>query len=172
MMPGAPPAPQSAPPLDALAALRDIHLPDPVSAWPPAPGWWLLAAVAVAACVALLLWWRARQRSARVAALAELDRLARTWREQQDVAALALGLSSLLRRVALARFPREEVAALHGAERLAFLERAAQSGFPREVGEALESSLYRRPVDAGGARDDAEVARWLGAVRRWIGAAT
>jgi len=159
------------PAVDPLAALRDIHLPDPVSMWPPALGWWLVAAVAVAACVALFLWLRARRRSPRVAALAELDRLANAWREQRDVASLALGLSAQQRRVALASFPREEVAALHGADRLAFLERAAKGGFPREVGEALESALYRRPDEGVGSGDEAEVTRWLGAVRRWIGRA-
>ena len=28
---------------DPLAGLRPLHRPLPVSWWPPAPGWWLLA---------------------------------------------------------------------------------------------------------------------------------
>jgi len=32
-----------APTTHPLDQLHDIRLPDPVSAWPPGPGWWLLA---------------------------------------------------------------------------------------------------------------------------------
>jgi len=35
-----------------LDMLRDIHLPGEVSAWPPAPGWWILAILSIA----FILW--------------------------------------------------------------------------------------------------------------------
>lgn len=58
--------------------LKDIHLPDPVSWWPPAPGWWLLAVI-----VALLTFYAVKQlkkvtsrRKLKRSALAELNRCA------------------------------------------------------------------------------------------------
>ena len=33
---------------DNLPELRDIHLPDGVSAWPPAYGWWVMLAAVIA----------------------------------------------------------------------------------------------------------------------------
>ena len=45
------PAMQSNP----LDQLKPNHLPDPVSWWPPAPGWWMLAALTLAA-LALIIW--------------------------------------------------------------------------------------------------------------------
>jgi uncharacterized protein with von Willebrand factor type A (vWA) domain len=107
----------------------------------------------------------------RRAALAELDALAHAYREQRDLAGLAQGLSSLLRRVALARFPREQVAALHGERWRELLARSRREGLPQDVAEALEAALYRpREQDAAPSGSEDAGLRWLGAVRRFVGA--
>ncbi len=65
----------NAPPVDpATLPLRDIHLPQAVSWWPPAPGWWALLALAAVALLALA-WWQRRFRARRAnrAALRLLD---------------------------------------------------------------------------------------------------
>jgi hypothetical protein len=105
---------------DPLAQLRDIHLPPPVSWWPPAPGWWLLALLLLALiALALLGWRRHRRRNAyRRAALAELGRLQRI----EDPAAFAGAINALLKRTALTVAPPERVAALFGADWLAWLD--------------------------------------------------
>lgn len=41
---------------DPLAQLRDIHLPEPISWWPPAPGWWLLAIIILALLFFTIRW--------------------------------------------------------------------------------------------------------------------
>ena len=58
---------------DALAALRDIHLPEAVALWPPAPGWWLLIVVLLISCLGIGVFLRLRRRSLKRAALLELD---------------------------------------------------------------------------------------------------
>ena len=46
----------------ALEQLRDIHLPQAVHWWPPAPGWWLVAALVLALTVWLSRYLQARYR--------------------------------------------------------------------------------------------------------------
>ena len=46
----------------ALEQLRDIHLPQAVHWWPPAPGWWIVAAVALALTIWLSRYLQARYR--------------------------------------------------------------------------------------------------------------
>lgn len=142
---------------DALAALRPLHPPAPVPWWPPAPGWWLLAGIGLA-----LLgtgWWLHRRRSLQRAALAELRSLERT---ASDDIGIAAGVNNLLRRVALARFPRRQVAALSGEAWLQFLEARAQlGGFRDGPGRVLASAPY-------GARCRVEREALLVLARRWI----
>jgi hypothetical protein len=40
--------------------LRDIHLPEAITWWPPAPGWWISAVLAIAIIVLVTRWLRHR----------------------------------------------------------------------------------------------------------------
>lgn len=84
--------------------LKDIHLPAPPSWWPPAYGWWMLAA-AVLLLASGLAWMRRRSRPRR-----------RRWRQASDElralatpalggAAVAAGISQLMRRAVRVRDP-------------------------------------------------------------------
>ncbi len=139
---------------DPLAGLRAYHLPGPVSWWPPAPGWWLLAGLAVLACLVALGWalGRRRRRAAARAALVELAGLRTAYARDRDPARFASELSRLLRRLALARFPRGEVAGLVGQRWLGFLDAHGGGGRFREgAGRLLADAPYRPraevPVD-------------------------
>jgi len=97
----------------SLANLRDIAVPEPPPLWPPAPGVWVLLIVvaAVAISVAVFMWRRWADNAYRRAGLALLDD-ARTTRDANIV----------LKRVALAVYPRSEVAPLCGDDWAAFLD--------------------------------------------------
>jgi hypothetical protein len=131
---------------DLLAQLRGYHLPTPVSWWPPAPGWWVLAGL-VFAGIAGALWLvahRRRRRAVAHRAQLELQALLDAFHQDADAAAFARGLSRLLRRFALTRFPRTAVAGLAGADWLAFLDAHGGGGrFAVGPGRVLAEAPYR-----------------------------
>ncbi len=149
----------------ALAGLRDIHLPEAISVWPPALGWWVLAALLALCAVALLVARSLRRRSVKRAALRELASATREFERNGDRRDLAAALSGLLRRVALARFPRLEVASLHGCERLESLAGpGGRTAFPADVLNGLEATLY----DPSETPAERETGSWISATRDWI----
>ena len=130
-----------------LDQLHDIAEPPPVSMMPATWGWAILAA-----CLLVLLaagvwaWFRHRRRTAyRRAALAELRALVPALAGGQDAAALAV-LDRLLRRTALAAFPRAEVATLTGTDWIAFLDRTGGQLAP--FAPALTTGPYARRIPA------------------------
>jgi hypothetical protein len=161
---------------EALAALRDIHLPADVSAWPLAPGWWLLAGTLLLGALAAALAVRARRRRERPwqdAAAEELTRIETDFGVQQDVVALAVSLSVLLRRSVLARFPGEKIAALRGDDWLGFLCRDRTA--PPDTAAVDPDSLrlvreLTRTAYSGVPATEGPPDAWIAFVRTWIGA--
>lgn len=126
--------------------LRDIHPPASPEPWPPAPGWWLLLALVVVALAALgVRTWRAlRARARRRRILAELTGLGAAARGAE----LAGAVSALLKRVALSRFQRAEVAPLTGLAWLDFLDRHGGAGrFAGGPGRVLAEGPYAPAPD-------------------------
>jgi hypothetical protein len=129
-----------------LSNLRDIVVPPAVSFWPPAPGWWVvgaacLVAVGIAAAAVVRHWRRNAYRREALRALEAAD---------------GRDISAILKRAALAAFPREQVASLNGAAWLGFLDRTGGTAF---AGTALLALTY------GGTGDRAAV---VTQARRWI----
>ena len=97
--------------------MHDLVVPDPVTWWPLAPGWWV-----VLLALGLALIWLAshsyrrwKQNAYRREALRELQTIP------------ASELPALVKRVCLATYPREEVAALSGEPWLEFLDQTGNT---------------------------------------------
>ncbi len=153
----------------SLENLHDIVEPAAVSMWPPAPGAWLLAGIALTWIAAgLLLWLIRRRRTAyRREALRILDQLEAEWSGAGHAATVLPRIAELLKRVALAGFGRPRVAALSGAEWLAFLDRTGGDGAFASGPASLLASIPYRPR-AAGEPTAAERASILAAARHWI----
>ncbi|HKI74149.1 MAG TPA: DUF4381 domain-containing protein [Pseudomonadales bacterium] len=164
-MPGA--APQMMNPhANPLAQLKDIHLPAPVDAWPPAPGWFILAALIIAGVVGatwyVIHYWNANRY--RREALQELERLRADYREANDTAAYLQAYAALLKRTALTRYPRAAVANLTGEAWVDFLDRTARTDeFSMGAGQVLIQGNYQpRP------EENVDVTRLHDIGRHWI----
>ena len=72
--------------MEQTLPLADIHLPDTISAWPPAIGWWLLVLLGIAIIVGIFYGLKRHQQKWRYrrAALALLHQHYQTWQAQQS----------------------------------------------------------------------------------------
>jgi len=149
---------------DPLANLRDIHLPDPVGWWPPAPGWWLLA-ILLLAILGGLLWWsirRYRNNRYRREALAELAELQAENRPPLEQCQLTL---ALLRRTAKTAYPGRGLE----SERLPdMLSRLNNSGRKPAFDEILKGDLAELPYQPDPDIPPSLLQQLTTASRQWI----
>ena len=140
-----------------LENLRDIHLPEAIEAWPPAPGWWILGFCLIALVVFTIwkIWQKYQQKHLLRVSLATIAKLQQEFANHQDQQVLIKQYSNLLRRIALARFPRQRVASLTGSNWLNFLDDSVDMKlFNSDAGKLLLNAPYQRSTDEFSYLDD------------------
>lgn len=164
------------PDLESLP-LRDIHLPDTVSWWPPAVGWWIVIGLLLLLVIVVLAVRVIRNKNRlKRAAIAEFNGIVAHYQLHQDPQSLVNQLSMLLRRVSVRTFPPQQVAGLTGKAWLQFLDESFHrySGkqslrFDGDVGEQLISVPYRDQASVDGEKVQALIAmcrQWIDTVSR------
>jgi len=151
--------------------LRDIHLPDPVSWWPPAIGWWLLAVVIICMIVAAF-WWRrrllAKWNAPTTLARRELDGLQTAWTKHHDTQRLIIDVSTWLRRSGMSLSSRPQAASPTGDQwRQRLEDMAGEPIFNDENDTLITAAPYRATTDQVDGEHLLELCeRWLAATTR------
>lgn len=152
----------------ALKELHHNHLPDPVTWWPPAPGWWLAALIVLAGAgfASALLYRHHISNRYRRAALREYKRIVLAQERHKNNQALISSFNRLLKQVALSIWPRETVAALHGNKWLDFLDKTSCSNdFTTGPGQVFGDERF---APDGYTLNPAETDQLQRLVERWI----
>ena len=126
-----------------LSGLRDIHIPEALNTfWPPAPGWWLLLFLILLTPIVLYFIHFYRLRSAKIYALKQLEILEQT--AKSDAGRYAEEVSKLLRRIAILRFGKDEVASLAEREWVDFLIKTGDLHLDKKLSDLFAYAPYAK----------------------------
>ena len=160
--------------MNTLEQLQPLIAPAPISAWPPAPGWWALLIL-----LPLLAWgaWRLRHLwpskaepviteqpldPIRLEALAELARLPKPY-DGAPAGAWLQQINALLKRLCRNHYPNSHSHTLNGRQWLAFLDnRCPAAGLTRWM--VLVEGAYKPECKL----DDKAIAGLSQSVETWI----
>lgn len=122
--------------------LRDVHLPQDISWWPLALGWWLLIAVFAAAVITGLMYLlrKAKRQRYRAAALKELRECYAIWQNNQNASAYLQTANSILKRCVL-RFD-QTAAALSGEQWATALNQLTTRPLAENLHRAISTQCY------------------------------
>ena len=133
-----------------LVNLKDIHLPPPVSFWPPALGWWILALLLISSLFigGVLFYRQHKKRRPKTEALRILKDLQILYQNSKDEVVSLRNLSNLLRRTALTFYDNDEVASLQGSSWLEFLDKTGKTKeFSQGAGKVLGNEVFQQKVN-------------------------
>ena len=145
---------------ELLDLMHEIVIPEPVRWSPQTAGWWVVLFWLIVVILLIVISVRRRRRRNRYRrdALRALQAVGSSGDLAPQESARAV--AEILKRAALAAYPREEVASLHGEAWARFLSES--SGNDRQVqgaAEQLAAAAYRPDADGG---------RILEPAKRWV----
>ncbi len=131
-----------------LQQLHDIHLPHAIGYWPIAPGWWVLflCLVITFSLSAFYLSRFLKGYQLKKAYLLELDEIKKQFQQDQNARMALEKLTQLLKSFALACYPRQMVASLHGQAWYDFLQKTAPNLDLKPIYDLLTEALYQKQL--------------------------
>jgi hypothetical protein len=145
--------------------LKDIHIPETIGWWPPAPGWWLLL-VAIVMAIAFFIW--LYKKLTRKTAIKAAKKILLEIKHDQtdDIGKKLSALSILIRRVAISLSPEKKAAGLTGDSWLRFLDDSVQgTSFSEGIGRYLADAPYRKSPP-----DELEISQLISLCEDWLNA--
>ena len=152
-----------------LVNLKDIHLPPPVSFWPLAPGWWILAVLMISSLFIVGVWFyrQHKKRKPKTEALRILKDLQILYLNSQDEVTSLRSLSNLLRRTALTFHDKDAVASLQGSSWLEFLDKTGKTKeFSQGAGKVLGNEVFQQKVNTDMNALFPVVKKWISSSRQ------
>ncbi|MFT4650478.1 MAG: hypothetical protein ACI8XX_000251 [Polaribacter sp.] len=139
--------------------LKDIHLPDGVSWWPLAPGWWLLGGVLVVVLFLMFLllpklWRWLRYKPVRSLSLKEFYLIQQGHQQQGDQKQTLQAITSLLRRTVMSKSGRIGHAGVVGDDWISQLNQMSNKDcFTQAQGKLLKHGRYKPTIQGENAAD-------------------
>ena len=134
--------------MDPLAQLKDIHLPEAVSLWPPAIGWWILFTLSLAGLLVISFYVLryVKKNRYRGIAVEELKRIQENYTQTNNKLVYIFNINRLLKKVAVNYYEKNSVSALSGQDWVSFLDSTADmQDFTQGAGQILASAPYSPP---------------------------
>lgn len=145
--------------------LRDIHLPDAVSWWPPAIGWWVvLALVILVIYLAPKVYRRITYIPLRRVSQQAFDSIKSRYEVNNDPLELIQSISTLLRQISMTYHGREQAAHLTGDEWINSLNTLTEENY---FTDSLKNNLINAPYQKN---TDIQSIAILDATQKWISA--
>lgn len=130
--------------------LRDIHLPDPISWWPPAIGWWILLTASLVILI-LAIWAirTVRKPTLKKTARKEFKLILDAFEANKNPTECVANLSLFLRRVVLTHKRKDlKTAGMTGIPWLKYLDQFLdEPEFSSGAGRILLTGPYQRQID-------------------------
>ncbi len=151
--------------------LRDIHLPEAISWWPIAPGWWIILAVTILIITAIFIARKIYLKKQLARDIhTELDDIKQQYKQTENKSQLAKSLSILLRRANISYYPKTDKAGLIGSEWLTYLDSTMAAAstdkkFQSDIGKVLLSAPYL----PDGANLDFDATKLIHLCESWLG---
>jgi hypothetical protein len=151
--------------------LKDIHLPDSILWWPPAPGWWVLGVVLIIFLFLMLLllpklfrW--LRYKPVRSLSLKEFYLIKQSHQQQADQKQTLQAITTLLRRTVMSKSGRIGHAGVVGDDWINQLNQMSQKDcFTQAQEELLKYGRYQPAIEG---QNKADIDSLLQNCENWI----